>query len=183
MNRIREKYKGQMLLLLTLVIAPAVIYQFAIGDTVRLWMRIRADRENKELLLEQNRRENRADSSAAMPVSFPGSGKSTGQQLPGREEASLSSFLFGIAGENDCVMERYTPYPGKPGKDKPALPVTTAEVVITGKFIPLVKIIYALEEFSGAWKIISTDLKISRPGRADIQAQIQLFLVIQYIQA
>lgn len=173
MTWIREKYKGQMLLLLTVIVAPVAIYMFAIGDTVQLWVQIRADSEKKALLMAQNGTGNRTGPTAVDPVS----------SLPsGRQNVSLSSFLFEVATDNNCVLESYSPYQNNPEKDRPAIPVSTAEVIITGKFIPLVKIIYAVEKFSRKWKIISTDIKASKPGRTNTGTQIKLSIIIQYIQ-
>lgn len=183
MNRIREIYKGQLLLLLTVVLAPVLIYKLAIGDTVRLWMRIGEEREKKELLMEQNRNGTRAGGPAAEPIAAGSTGAFSGKPLWDKQDISLSSFLFEVSTENDCVMESYTPYQNNPAKETPLIPVATAEVVITGKFIPLVHIIYALEEFSRKWKIISTDMKTSGPGRTNTVTEIKLTVLIQYIQA
>lgn len=182
MIRIKERYKGQLLLLLTVAIAPVLIYKLAIGDTVRLWMRIRDERVKKELLMEQNRSEKQANVPAQEPVPTRTTGAFSGKALPDKQAISLSSFLFEVSSENGCVMESYTPYQNKPATEAPVIPVSSAEVVITGKFIPLVHIIYALEEFSRKWKIISTDMRASGPGRTNPVTEIKLIMIVQYIQ-
>lgn len=181
MIRIKESYKGQLLLLLTVVIAPVLIYKLAVGDTVRLWMQIREEREQKELLMEQNRSEKQANGPTEEPVPIGTTGTFAGKAFPDKQAISLSSFLFEVSTENGCVMESYTPYQNNPAKEGP-IPVSSAEVIITGKFIPLVHIIYALEEFSRKWKIISTDMKASGPGRTDSVTEIKLIMIIQSIQ-
>lgn len=182
MTRIKESYKGQLLLLLTVVIAPVLIYKLAVGDTVRLWMQIREEREQKELLMEQNRSEKQANGPTEEPVPIGPTGTFAGKAFPDKQAISLSSFLFEVSTENGCVMESYTPYQNKPATTAAVIPVSSAEVVITGKFIPLVHIIYALEEFSRKWKIISTDMKASSPGRTDSVTEIKLIMIIQSIQ-
>lgn len=183
MTRIKERYKGQLLLLLTVVIAPVLIYKLAIGDTVRLWMQIREDRGRKELLLERNRSGKLAAGPAEETVSMGTTGAFAGAALPDKQAISLSSFLFEISTEHGCIMESYTPYQDKPSKEAQVIPVSSAEVVLTGKFIPLVHIIYALEEFSLKWKIISTDMRASGPGRTNSVTEIKLIMIIQYMQA
>lgn len=168
MTWLKEKYKGQMLLWAILFIAPLTIYRFAISDTVQLWLLIQDNRAKKELLIAQNR----ADINNSSENSFSSVDQAN----------TLSSFLFTIAKENNCIMESYTPYQNTPNGEKSAITITTAHVIITGKFIPLVHVIYSLENSPRKWKIVSTDFKTSKPTIKTNEIQIKLSLIIQYIE-
>lgn len=168
MMELKERYKGQILLLLTVLVAPVAIYRLALVDTVQLWMQRNTGREKKELLLMQTQAQNASTQSGDKDTSY---------------NTSLSSFLFTVSEKNNCVMESYTPYQGdsNPDKERSSVTISTAEAVITGKFLPLVTVIYALEEFSLRWKIVSTDFKASKPHPKTGEIQIKLSIIIQYI--
>lgn len=167
MKALKERYKGQLLLLL-LLLAPVVTYQLAISRTVTLWRTVNLEREQIERLLSENKTDDRIKSADTLLFD---------------QSHSLSDFLFSLSGENDCVLESYIPYSGARETETAGFSISTAEAVLTGDFINLINVIAALDGSAEKWKIISADFKSSRPEPKTKAVKIKLSLIIQYISS
>lgn len=160
MNRI-GKYEGVVRLVLLLVVLPAAVYRLSLGRTVALWGEVcRAERTIAE-----------AEAAPVQPDT-PAAMLDTVELIAG---GGLLELLERLGPDSSAEVVSYTPYRTREGDD---FTLRTAEIVLSGDFVPLLRTLDATErEFSGC-RLLSSEFKTIRRGR---QTSLQLTLVVQQL--
>ena len=160
MNRI-GKYEGVVRLLLLLVVLPAAVYRLSLGRTVALWGEVRrAERTLAE-----------AESASVQP-DMPAAMLDTVELIAG---GGLLELLDRLDPDSSVRIVSYTPYLTREGDD---FTLRTAEIVLSGGFVPLLRTLDAAERELPGCRLLSSGFKTLRRGR---QASLQLTLVIQQL--
>ena len=158
MNRI-GKYEGVVRLLLLLFVLPAAVYRLSLGRTVALWDEVRrAERTLAEIAPVQT------DTPAAM--------LDTVELIAG---GGLLELLERFGPDSSVRIVSYTPYLTREGDD---FTLRTAEIVLSGDFVPLLRTLGAAERELSGCRLLSSGFKTLRRGR---QTSLQLTLVIQQL--
>lgn len=160
MNRI-GKYEGVVRLVLLLVVLPAVVYRLSLERTVALWGEVR---RAERTLAETEAAPVQPDASVVM--------LDTVELIAG---GGLLELLERLGPDSSAEVVSYTPYRTREGDD---FTLRTAEIVLSGDFVPLLRTLDATErEFSGC-RLLSSEFKTIRRGR---QTSLQLTLVVQQL--
>ena len=160
MNRI-GRYEGVVRLVLLLIVLPAAVYRLSLGRTVALWGEVcRAERTIAE-----------AETAPVQPDTSAGM-LDTVELISG---GGLLDLLERLVPDSSVRIVSYTPYLTREGDD---FTLRTAEIVLSGGFVPLLRTLGAAErEFSGC-RLLSSGFKTLRRGR---RTSLQLTLVIQQL--
>ena len=160
MNRI-GRYEGVVRLVLLLVVLPAVVYRLSLGRTVALWGEVcRAERTLAE-----------ADSASIQPDT-PAAMLDTEELIAG---GGLLELLERLGPDSSAEVVSYTPYRTREGDD---FTLRTAEIVLSGDFVPLLRTLDAAERELSGCRLLSSEFKTVRRGR---QTSLQLTLVVQQL--
>ena len=160
MNRI-GKYEGVVRLVLLLVVLPAAVYRLSLGRTVALWGEVcRAERT----LAEAEATPVQPDASAAM--------LDTVELIAG---GGLLELLERLDPDSSVRIVSYTPYLTRKGDD---FTLRTAEIVLSGGFVPLLWTLDAAERELSGCRLLSSGFKTVRRGR---QTSLLLTLVVQQL--
>lgn len=160
MNRI-GRYEGVVRLVLLLVILPAVVYRLSLERTVALWGEVcRAERT----LAEAEAAPVQPDTSAAM--------LDTVELIAG---GGLLELLERLDPDSSAEVVSYTPYRTREGDD---FTLRTAEIVLSGGFVPLLRTLDAAERELSGCRLLSSGFKTVRRGR---QTSLQLTLIVQQL--
>ena len=160
MNRI-GRYEGVVRLVLLLVVLPAAVYRLSLGRTVALWGEVcRAERT----IAEAETAPVQPDTSAAM--------LDTVELISG---GGLLDLLERLVPDSSVRIVSYTPYLTREGDD---FTLRTAEIVLSGGFVPLLQTLGAAERELSGCRLLSSGFKTLRRGR---QTTLQLTLVIQQL--
>ena len=154
MNRI-GKYEGVVRLVLLLVVLPAVVYRLSLGRTVALWGEVR---RTERTLAEAEAAPVQPDASVVM---LAGGG--------------LLDLLERLDPDSSVRIVSYTPYLTRKGDD---FTLRTAEIVLSGDFVPLLRTLDATERELSGCRLLSSGFKTVRRGR---QTSLQLTLVVQQL--
>ena len=160
MNRI-GKYDGVVRLVLLLVVLPAVVYRLSLERTVALWGEVR-------------RAERTLAESATTPVqpATPVAMLDTVELIAG---GGLLDLLERLDPDSSVRIVSYTPYLTREGDD---FTLRTAEIVLSGGFVPLLRTLDAAERELSGCRLLSSEFKTIRRGR---QTSLQLTLVVQQL--
>ncbi|WP_418679901.1 hypothetical protein [Alistipes ihumii] len=160
MNRI-GKYEGVVRLVLLLVVLPAVVYRLSLERTVALWGEVR-------------RAERTLAESATTPVqpATPVAMLDTVELIAG---GGLLDLLERLDPDSSVRIVSYTPYLTREGDD---FTLRTAEIVLSGGFVPLLRTLDAAERELSGCRLLSSEFKTIRRGR---QTSLQLTLVVQQL--
>lgn len=160
MNRI-GRYEGVVRLLLLLVVLPAAVYRLSLGRTVVLWGEVRkAERTLAE-----------AESAPVQPDT-PADMLDTVELIAG---GGLLELLERLDPDSSVRIVSYTPYLTREGGD---FTLRTAEIVLSGGFVPLLRTLNAAERELSGCRLLSSGFKTLRRER---QTSLQLTLVIQQL--
>lgn len=160
MNRI-GKYEGVVRLVLLLVVLPAAVYRLSLGRTVALWGEVcRAERTIAK-----------ADSASIQPDT-PAAMLDTVELIAG---GGLLELLERLGPDSSAEVVSYTPYRTRKGDD---FTLRTAEIVLSGDFVPLLRILDATERELSGCRLLSSGFKTLRRGR---QTSLLLTLVVQQL--
>ncbi|MGN0043805.1 hypothetical protein [Alistipes indistinctus] len=160
MNRI-GRYEGVVRLVLLLVVLPAVVYRLSLGRTIALWGEVRrAERTLAE-----------ADSAPIQPDT-PAAMLDTVELIAG---GGLLELLERLGPDSSAEVVSYTPYRTREGDD---FTLRTAEIVLSGDFVPLLRTLDAAERELSGCRLLSSEFKTVRRGR---QTSLQLTLVVQQL--
>ena len=155
------KYEGVARLVLLLVVLPAAVYRLSLGRTVALWGEVcRAERTIAE-----------ADSASIQPDT-PAAMLDTVELIAG---GSLLELLERLGPDSSVRIVSYTPYLTREGDD---FTLRTAEIVLSGGFVPLLRTLDAAERKLSGCRLLSSGFKTLRRGR---QTSLQLTLVVQQL--
>ena len=160
MNRI-GKYEGVVRLVLLLVVLPAAVYRLSLGRTVALWSEVcRAERTLAE-----------AESAPVQPET-PAAMLDTVDLSAG---GGLLDLLERHDPDSSVRIVSYTPYLTRKGDD---FTLRTAEIVLSGGFVPLLRTLDAAERELSGCRLLSSEFKTLRRGR---QTSLLLTLVVQQL--
>ena len=160
MNRI-GRYEGVVRLVLLLVVLPAAVYRLSLGRTVALWGEVcRAERTIAE-----------TDSASIQPDT-PAAMLDTVELIAG---GGLLDLLERLVPDSSVRVVSYTPYLTREGDD---FTLRTAEIVLSGGFVPLLRTLGAAERELSGCRLLSSGFKTLRRGR---RTSLQLTLVIQQL--
>ena len=155
------KYEGVARLALLLVVLPAAVYRLSLGRTVALWSEVcRTERT----LAEAEATPVQPDASAAM--------LDTVELIAG---GGLLELLERLDPDSSVRIVSYTPYLTRKGDD---FTLRTAEIVLSGGFVPLLRILDATERELSGCRLLSSGFKTLRRGR---QTSLLLTLVVQQL--
>ena len=154
MNRI-GKYEGVVRLVLLLVVLPAAVYRLSLGRTVALWGEVR---RTERTLAETDSASIQPDASVEL---IAGGG--------------LLDLLERLDPDSSVRIVSYTPYLTRKGDD---FTLRTAEIVLSGGFVPLLRILDATERELSGCRLLSSGFKTLRRGR---QTSLLLTLVVQQL--
>ena len=160
MNRI-GRYEGVVRLVLLLVVLPAAVYRLSLGRTVALWGEVcRAERTIAE-----------AETASIQPDT-PAAMLDTVELIAG---GNLLDLLERLVPDSSVRVVSYTPYLTREGDD---FTLRTAEIVLSGGFVPLLQTLGAAERELSGCRLVSSGFKTLRRGR---RTSLQLTLVIQQL--
>ena len=155
------KYEGVVRLVLLLVVLPAAVYRLSLGRTVALWSEVcRAERT----IAEAEATPVQPDASAAM--------LDTVELIAG---GGLLELLERLDPDSSVRIVSYTPYLTREGDD---FTLRTAEIVLSGGFVPLLRTLDAAERELSGCRLLSSGFKTLPRGR---QTSLQLTLVVQQL--
>ena len=160
-----DKYKGLLYLAGLLIAGPWLVYNMAIKDTVKLKRELK--RTEKEIIQIQS--QGKREASAPMgiiPVSH--------NEL---QDGDLISKLMSCEAGSRCTVVKYTPYITE---NRDGLAVHTAELVLSGTYTDLVRLIEQTESRSKSYRLVSTTFK-SIKQRQRKQTQLHATLILQQI--
>lgn len=160
MNRI-GRYEGVVRLLLLLVVLPAAVYRLSLGRTVALWGEVR---RAERTLAEAEAAPVQPDTPAAM--------LDTVELIAG---GGLLELLERLGPDSSAEVVSYTPYRTREGDD---FTLRTAEIVLSGGFVPLLRTLDAAERELSGCRLLSSGFKTVRRGR---QTSLQLTLIVQQL--
>lgn len=160
MNRI-GKYEGVVRLVLLLVVLPAAVYRLSLGRTVVLWGEVR---RTERTLAEAEAAPVQPDASVVM--------LDTVELIAG---GGLLDLLERLDPDSSVRIVSYTPYLTREGDD---FTLRTAEIVLSGDFVPLLRTLDAAERELSGCRLLSSGFKTVRRGR---QTSLQLTLVVQQL--
>lgn len=158
MNRI-GRYEGVVRLVLLLVVLPVVVYRLSLERTVALWGEVR---RAERTLAEAEAAPVQSDTPAAM--------LDTVELIAG---GGLLELLERLDSDSSAEVVSYTPYRTREGDD---FTLRTAEIVLSGGFVPLLRTLDAAERELSGCRLLSSGFKTVRRGR---QTSLQLTLVVQ----
>lgn len=160
MNRI-GRYEGVVRLVLLLVVLPAVVYRLSLERTVALWGEVRrAERTLAE-----------AESAPVQPDT-PAAMLDTVELIAG---GGLLELLERLDSDSSAEVVSYTPYLTREGDD---FTLRTAEIVLSGDFVPLLRTLDAAERELSGCRLLSSEFKTVRRGR---QTSLQLTFIVQQL--
>ena len=160
MNRI-GKYEGVVRLVLLLVVLPGAVYRLSLGRTVALWGEVcRAERT----IAEAEAAPVQPDAAVVM--------LDTVELIAG---GGLLDLLERLDPDSSVRIVSYTPYLTREGDD---FTLRTAEIVLSGDFVPLLRTLDATERELSGCRLLSSGFKTVRRGR---QTSLQLTLVVQQL--
>ena len=155
------KYEGVARLALLLVVLPAAVYRLSLGRTGALWSEVcRTERT----LAEAEATPVQPDASAAM--------LDTVELIAG---GGLLELLERLDPDSSVRIVSYTPYLTRKGDD---FTLRTAEIVLSGGFVPLLWTLDAAERELSGCRLLSSGFKTVRRGR---QTSLLLTLVVQQL--
>ena len=155
------KYEGVARLALLLVVLPAAVYRLSLGRTVALWGEVyRAERTLAE-----------AEAAPVQPDT-PAALLDTVELIAG---GGLLELLERLGPDSSAEVVSYTPYRTREGDD---FTLRTAEIVLSGGFVPLLRTLDAAERKLSGCRLLSSGFKTVRRGR---QTSLQLTLVVQQL--
>ena len=155
------KYEGVARLALLLVVLPAVVYRLSLERTVALWGEVR----RAERTLEE------AEAAPVQPDT-PAALLDTVELIAG---GGLLELLERLGPDSSAEVVSYTPYRTREGDD---FTLRTAEIVLSGGFVPLLRTLDATERELSGCRLLSSGFKTVRRGR---QTSLQLTLVVQQL--
>lgn len=155
------KYEGVARLILLLVVLPAAVYRLSLGRTVALWSEVcRAERTLAEA------------ESAPVQLDTPAAMLDTVELIAG---GGLLELLERLDPDSSVRIVSYTPYLTREGDD---FTLRTAEIVLSGGFVPLLRTLDATERELSGCRLLSSEFKTIRRGR---QTSLLLPLVVQQL--
>ena len=160
MNRI-GRYEGVVRLVLLLIVLPAAVYRLSLGRTVALWGEVR---RAERTLAEAEAAPVQPDTPAAL--------LDTVELIAG---GGLLELLERLGPDSSAEVVSYTPYRTREGDD---FTLRTAEIVLSGDFVPLLRTLDAAERELSGCRLLSSEFKTVRRGR---QTSLQLTLVVQQL--
>ncbi len=160
MNRL-GRYEGWARLILLLVVVPCVAYCFAFARTRTLWKEVRqAEQEIAQAMRG-------ADLS-----SVPSVGLDSVELIA---NGGVLEKMKLWTHDEEIKIVRYTPYITQEGED---FILRTAEVILSGTFIPLLRALNDMEQHLGQCRFLSSEFRIVRRGK---QTSLQLIIIIQQL--
>ncbi len=157
-----HNYKGILYLTLLLVILPVAVWNFSIKKTVTKWQSYRE--ESKELAEIESR-----DYSGL-------------QTTPELQEELISSGGFikaiaAVADKNGIMIEKYTPFVTYHTE---GIQVNSAELLMAGNYIPLVRMIDHIENNMTTCKLVSVNFNGTEDRRTGI-IKLTATIVVQQL--
>lgn len=160
-----NEHRGLLKLVGMIVMVPLVAWFFGFRQTVSIW------------------RECKARQATIDRLSASESGSTT--RLPGNEVTGKQVLNNGVilqrieeSVENNGVkIVKYTPYLTR---EEGRLRVHTGELVLSGSFVSLLRVMHCVETGEGLGRIVSTGFRLFR-DRAKKERQLRMTLVIQQL--
>ncbi len=156
-----SRYKGLLYLAGLIVAAPWLVYNLAIADTVKL------DRELKRAKGEIAQLQGQKRDAPAM-IAETASGLDNGELIP---------FIMDCEVGERCAVVKYTPYITE---SRDGLAVHTAELVLSGGYADLVRLVERAETGASGSRLVSAAFRSVRQ-RQRKQTQLHVTLVLQQI--
>ncbi|MDL2319682.1 hypothetical protein LJC45_00925 [Alistipes sp. OttesenSCG-928-B03] len=158
------KYKGLLYLAALLVVVPWFVYRVAIADTVRM------KRELKQTQREIVRLQNQSRSEGAATGAIAGNALEL-------QSGGLIPRITDCEADARCTVVKYTPYVTE---SRDGLAVHTAELVLSGTYADLVRLVERAETQLASCRLVSANFKSIRQ-RQRKPTQLQVTLVLQQI--
>ncbi|MCL2562123.1 MAG: hypothetical protein FWE10_07405 [Rikenellaceae bacterium] len=159
-----RKYKGLLMLAGLLIVVPYLVYRVAIADTVRMNREMKRTERQITRLQNQSRTERAAEGAVLQTVSDIQSGD------------LLPRIMDCDAGAR-CVVVKYTPCITE---SRDGLAVHTAELVLSGTYADLLRLIERIETDIGSCRLVSATFR-SIVQRQRRQTQLHVTLILQQI--
>ncbi|MDR1755731.1 MAG: hypothetical protein LBR65_02065 [Culturomica sp.] len=159
-----KRYIGHLKLAGWLVIAPLLVWQLTLKNTLSLQRECR--RMEKELEQLQRTPEN---SPATLTLSGAGAAVSSGEILNRLRERIE---------KNRVTVERYTPFFTESEKE---FEVYTGELVLSGAFIPLVRLLDFMEGEECPGKVVSSHFRLETDRRSRAE-RLLLTVLVQEVE-
>lgn len=160
-----KEHRGLLKLVGIIVMVPLVAWFFGFRQTVRLWRECEVRQETISRL------------------STSGSGKMTrlpGGELTGKQVLNNGILLERIGKDvesNGVKIVKYTPYLTR---EEGKLLVHTGELVLSGNFVSLLRVMHRVELDEGLGRVVSVGFRLFR-DRAKKERQLRMTLVIQQL--
>jgi hypothetical protein len=164
MTETMRKYRGLLMLAGLLVAVPWIAYRLAIADTVRMGRELRRTETEIARLQNQAVTQRSAGSVALRSVSDLQSG-------------DLIPRIMDCEAGGRCVVVKYTPYITE---SRDGLAVHTAELVLSGTYADLLRLIERIEERESSCRLVSATFR-SITQRQRRQTQLHVTLILQQI--
>ena len=159
-----KQHKGFLLLVGLIVIVPLVAWVFGFRQTVKLW---RESNDRQEMVGRLS------ESCSGVGNELPGS--VSGKQI--LNNGVLLGQLERPIRNNEVKMVKYTPYLTR---EEGKLQVHTGELVLSGSFISLLKVMHYMEKEGHPGKIVSAGFRLF-DDRAKKERQLRMTLVVQQL--
>ena len=159
-----KQHKGFLQLIGLIVIVPLVAWGFGFRQTVKLW---RESNDRQEMVGHLS--ESRSGVGNELPGSVSGKQILNNGVLLGQLEQPIR--------DNEVKMVKYTPYLTR---EEGKLQVHTGELVLSGSFISLLKVMHYMEKEGHPGKIVSAGFRLF-DDRAKKERQLRMTLVVQQL--
>lgn len=163
--RNRRQYREFLKLAGMIVCVPLVAWWFGFRQTISMWRECRARQDELRLLHRKN---------SGQPVAFYGENVSAREVL---NNGVLLERLSEVMKKNGVRTVRYTPYLTR---EEGSLQIHTGELVLSGGFIPLLKVADRMERDGALGKMVGCGFRMV-PDRAKKEKQLCMTLVIQQL--
>lgn len=158
--KIPERYKGQILLCVLIVLLPMLTIRYSVGKTIGA---IVSYTRQQNILTELEKRQKVSSDKNNDKIIFSGSFPNT---------------VFSIITQENCSIDNYIPFTIK---ESGGFILETHQLVIKGNFIPMLRIIEKIEKGYGFFKIISVEFSSSSQLYRSDAKELKMTLLIQDI--
>lgn len=163
--RIWEQYRGRIQLAGMVMMVPLAAWFFGFRRTAEVWSDCRA----RQARIEQLRM-----SEAGTPSVVPERRMGNVQVL---NNGALLERISGVLKDNQVTLVKYVPYLTR---EEGMLQMYTGELVLAGGFIPLLKVMNAVEQPEHPEKMVSAGFQLRR-DRGQKECQLRMTLVLQQL--
>ena len=160
-----NEHRGLLKLVGMIVMVPLVAWFFGFCQTVSIWRECKARQATIDRL---------SASESGSPTRLPGN------EVTGKQVLNNGIILqrIGESVENNGVkIVKYTPYLTR---EEGHLQVHTGELVLSGSFVSLLRVMHHVETGEGLGRIVSAGFRLFR-DRAKKERQLRMTLVIQQL--